>query len=132
MKQARIVALSVVSGAAMLAFCTPSIANACESAVRIAAPSPAQTIASAERVLEVSPNEAARVIAANFSGIRFATPSTDPLLMRAVRVYAIALVRSNATRDNLEWSVQALRDIEKVRKNDPAVQADLGEALSKT
>jgi hypothetical protein len=131
MKQARIAALSLT--AAMLAFCTPSIATACGAAVRMVQPSPAHLVASAEKVLEVSPTEAARVINANFPRIREVVPGADAIGTRALRVLAVATVRTNAsTPASLEWAVKALRAIEAVRKNDPAVQADLGEALSKT
>lgn len=132
MKQARIAALSLT--AAMLAFCTPSIANACESAVERArpTPSPAQVVASAEKVLEVSPNEAARVISTHFPGIRSAVPGANPVSTRALRVLAVATARSATKAEEIAWAVQSLRDIEKVKQNDPAVQADLGEALSRT
>jgi hypothetical protein len=131
MKQARIAGRSMILGAAMLAFCTPSIANACVSAVRLARPSPTTTVASAEKVLEVSPAEAARVVKENFPNIRSVVPGADPITTRALRVLAVATVRSNANAEDLAWAVQKLRDIEKVKPNDPAVQADLGEALSK-
>jgi hypothetical protein len=139
MKQARIAVMSLVSGTAMLAFCTPSIANACEEAVRIVQPSPAQMVASAEKVIEVSPNESARVVLRNFPMIHMSASTEDPVRTRARRVLAIAIVRTNGAADKsytpaaaLEWAVQALRDIDQKRKNDPAVQADLGEALAKT
>jgi hypothetical protein len=132
MKKARIAALSVT--AAMLAFCTPSIATACGSAVEMVRPkpSPAQIVASAEKVLEVSPVEARRVINASFALIRFAKAGTDPVQTRALRVLAVATMRSTTDANDLAWSVQTLREIEQVKKNDPAVLADLGEALSKT
>jgi hypothetical protein len=137
MNKARIAALSLT--AAMLAFCTPSIANACEEAVRIEKPSPAQMVASAEKTIEVSPNESARVILANFAMIHMSATNEDPIRTRARRVLARAIVRTNGAADKsytpavaLEWAVQALRDIDQKRKNDPAVQADLGEALAKT
>jgi predicted RNA polymerase sigma factor len=119
---------------AMLAFCTPSIASACESAVQMVRPqpSPAQLVASAEKILEVSPNEAARVINANFPLVQTVPAGKDPVWTRALRVLAVATVRVSTNGETLGWAVQALRDIEKVKANDPAVQADLGEALSKT
>jgi hypothetical protein len=131
-KQARIAALSMT--AAMLAFCTPSIASACGSAVEMVrpTPSPAQMVASAEKVLEVSPAEAARVINKAFPDIRAVVPGANAVATRALRVLAVATIRSSAKAEDLSWAIQALRDIDQVKKNDPAVQADLGEALSKT
>lgn len=129
MKQARIAALSL---SAMLAFCTPSIANACISAVRQVQPSPDQMVSSAEKVLEVSPVEAARVILTSFPAIKSVTPGTNPISTRALRVLAVATVRSSTKAEDVDWAVKTLRAINDVRKNDPAVQADLGEALAKT
>jgi hypothetical protein len=129
-KRASIVTLCLTF--ALTASYTSGDAFACGSAIRMAEPSPTQMIASAERVLEVSPKEAVRVVSAAFPAIRSATPGKDPLQTRALRVLAVALVRSNPSADDLRWAVQTLRDIDKVRNNDPAVQADLGEALSNT
>lgn len=146
-KRASIAALSLT--AAMLTFCAPGIASACEEAVNLnpdPEPSPAQLVAGAEKALDVDPNEAARVVFTHFTGIRSSVAGTDPIRTRALRVLAIAITRTNGTATerktlsvgpewrpnaNLEWAVQTLREIDEVRKNDPAVQADLGEALAK-
>ena len=60
------------------------------------------------------------------------TPGTNPISTRALRVLAVATVRSSTKTEDLDWAVKTLRAINDVRKNDPAVQADLGEALAKT
>jgi predicted Zn-dependent protease len=144
----RIAVLSMAT--AMLTFCLPRVSYACEEAVNLnpdPAPTPAQLVAGAEKALESNPAEAARLVFTHFSGVRTAVPGKDPIKTRALRVLAIAIVRTNGTATerslmwvgtdtwkpaaNLEWAVQALREIEQVRPNDPAVQADLGEALSK-
>jgi predicted Zn-dependent protease len=62
-------------------------------------------------------------------------------------VFSLAIVRSSGALSeksagvpsaaewtpnaNLEWAAQAIREIDAKRPNDPTVQADLGEALSK-
>ena len=82
-------------------------------------------------------------------------PGRDPIMGRALRVLAVATVRSDGAlakidkelpyemvgswtgkKDgergvNLEWSVQALRSMNAHKQNDPALQTELGEALSR-
>lgn len=127
-------------------------ANACGMSVRLepvkAKPTPVQEIARAEKSLENGQNkEAAQTVLANFSGVRTATAGANPLETRALRVFALAVVRSGGTVNernagswskdewtptaNIEWAIQSLREIDQKRPNDPTVQADLGEALSK-
>lgn len=127
-------------------------ADACGMSVRLdptpQKPTPVQEIAKAEKSLEGGQNAAAiKTILTSFPKIRTATAGANPLETRAMRVFALALARSNGTvseksvgvaspdewtaKGNLEWSIAALREIDAKRPNDPAVQADLGEALSK-
>lgn len=111
-------------------------------------PTPVQEIARAEKALESGSSlQASQAILGTFPRIRNATAGSNPLETRALRVFALALVRSEGAADekkahvpttgewtaksNMEWAVQALREIDEKRPNDPTVQADLGEALSK-
>ena len=130
-------------------------ASACGMSVRMdptpQRPSPVQEIARSEKALEGGQNlTAAQAILATFPRIRNATAGANPLETRALRVFALAVVRSDGavdekkahvatangiewtTKSNLDWAVQSLREIDQKRPNDPTVQADLGEALSKT
>jgi len=110
-----------------------------------------QEIARAEKALEGGQAlTAAQAVLANFPRIRSVTAGANPLETRALRVFSLAIVRSDGTVDekkarvasangmewnpksNLEWAIQSLREIDEKRPNDPTVQADLGEALSKT
>jgi hypothetical protein len=143
------VALAIVPAALAIA---PD-ASACGMSVRLepvkAKPSPVQEIARAEKALENGQNgEAAKAVLANFSNVRNVTAGSNPLETRALRVFALAVVRSDGTVSekssgswsqndwtpaaNIAWAVQSLREIDAKRPNDPTVQADLGEALSKT
>jgi hypothetical protein len=127
-------------------------AEACGMSVRLEPvrqkPTPVQEIARAEKALEGGQNTvAARTVLATVPNVRAVTAGQVPLDTRALRVFALAVVRTNGTLTekslgvpskeewtptaNLEWAVQSLREIDGKRPNDPTVQADLGEALSK-
>ena len=147
------IALVIAALAIVPAFsAVTSDANACGMSVRLepvkAKPSPVQEIARAEKSLEGGNNtEAAKTVLANFANVRSAEAGANPLETRALRVFALAVVRSNGVVNernagswtqnewtpaaNLEWAVQSLREIDAKRPNDPTVQADLGEALAK-
>jgi Flp pilus assembly protein TadD len=130
-------------------------AQACGMSVRLEPtpqrPTPVQEIARAEKALESGQNlAAAQTVLGTFPRIRSTTAGANPLETRALRVFSLAVVRSDGTVDekkarvasangndwtpssNLAWAVQSLREIDQKRPNDPTVQADLGEALSKT
>jgi predicted Zn-dependent protease len=145
--------------AAVLAFAALSAtfavsydASACGMSVRLdptpQRPTPVQEIARAEKALESGQNlVASQAVLGSFPRIRNATAGANPLETRALRVFALAIVRSDGAADekkagvpttgewlpkaNLEWAAQSLREIDAKRPNDPTVQADLGEALAK-
>jgi hypothetical protein len=152
MKITKLVAAVLAIAPAAVALGYTTDANACGMSVRLEPtpqkPTPVQEIAKAEKSLENGQNvAAAKTVLATFPRVRVATAGQNPLETRALRVFALAVVRSNgavtersagfATQDewtpkaNLEWAVQSLREIDAKRPNDPTVQADLGEALSK-
>jgi hypothetical protein len=122
-----------------------SDANACGMSVRLeqldVRPTPVQEIASAERALESGNNvNAATIVARTFPSFRSINAGDDPLKTRALRVMALAIVRTNGDTAraggwtpsaNLDWAVQSLKEIDAKRPNDPSVQADLGEAMAK-
>jgi len=140
----RILSLVSVAALSALAFTTQD-AKACGMSVRLEPipekPTPVQEIASGERALEGgAQRDAAIFVLRTFPAIRAAKVGADPLQTRGLRVLALAMVRSNGTASsqggwtpaaNLEWAVQVMREINEARPNDPTVQADMGEALSK-
>jgi hypothetical protein len=160
MKIASVLALALALGCVPAAFLATTVglesnAHACGMSIRMdptpQRPSPVQEIARAEKSLENGQSlVAAQAILGSFPGIRNVTVGQNPLETRALRVFALAVVRSDGAVDekkakvasangvewtpkaNLEWAVQSLREIDEKRPNDPTVQADLGEALSKT
>lgn len=148
--RAAVLALALVPAAFLLS--TTHDAQACGMSVRLdptpQKPSPVQEIARAEKALESGQNlAAAKAVLGTFPRVRVATAGGNPLETRALRVFALAVVRSDGDitekkagipsqtewtkTANLEWAVQSLREIDQKRPNDPTVQADLGEALSK-
>jgi hypothetical protein len=120
-------------------------AKACGMSVRLeqldVKPTPVQEIASAERALEGGNNAyAATIVARTFPNFRSITAGNDALQTRALRVMALAVVRTNGDTaraggwtqaTNLAWAAESLKEINDKRANDPTVQADLGEAYSK-
>ncbi|WP_437956829.1 hypothetical protein WME76_36460 [Sorangium sp. So ce119] len=89
-----------------------------------------------------------------FPEIRRLSHDRDPLLNRAFRVLAVATARAGGAlqvapelprelletwggasaedrKTNVDWSIRALRRLNEQRKNDPALQTDLGEALAR-
>jgi len=153
MKLAKLVAVALALVPAALSTLSYSAdANACGMSIRMdptpQKPTPVQEIARAEKALEGGQNlVAGKAILATFPRIRVATAGSNPLETRALRVFSLAVVRSNGSVSektagfaapnewtptaNLEWAVQSIREIDAKRPNDPSVQADLGEALSK-
>jgi hypothetical protein len=153
MKIVKLLAIAAALAPAALALTYASDASACGMSIRMdptpQKPTPVQEIARAEKALEGGQNlVAAKAVLGNFPRVRVATAGANPLETRALRVFALAVVRSNGTVNektagvgtqgtewtpsaNIEWAVQSLREIDAKRPNDPTVQADLGEALSK-
>lgn len=88
----------------------------------------------------------AQSIVRMFPEIRTINPGKDGMLGRAQRTLAIALVRTDGAIEldptwraktpeqrsqNVAWAVSSLERLRTQRKNDPAVDTDLGEALAK-
>jgi Flp pilus assembly protein TadD len=155
MKIARVAVVALALVPALFVVATVQDAKACGSAIRLdptpQRPSPVQEIARAEKALEGGQNlAAAQAVLGTFPRIRTVVAGANPLETRALRVFALAVARSDGSVDekkarvasangvewtatsNLQWAVQSLREIDQKRPNDPTVQADLGEALSKT
>ena len=81
-----------------------------------------------------------------FPKIKSLKPGSSHLLPRAQRILAMAIVRTDGLltagkefqastaderRANLEWAVATLRRLSVAKKNNPAADTDLGEALAK-
>lgn len=99
---------------------------------------PVQEVALAQRDVEDGRlGSAVQRVRARYPDIRTLPATSPPLVQRALRTYALALVRANGELDaalgwarsgNLEWALTTLSDLEKLRPNDPRMQADLAEA----
>ena len=112
-------------------------------------------IAMAEKQLEQGKTlDAAATVIRVMPHIKGLKAGKSTLVARAQRVLAVATARSNgalkvgaqvpdyaqgswlgktadARAKNLEWSITALRSVEKTKKSDPAATTDLAEALAK-
>ncbi len=111
----------------------------------------------AEEALEEGRYEAAAgYIIRVMPHVRQLKASSSPEVRRALRVLSVATARSNGQlkidrevqswvmgqkewmgkksedrANNLEWAINSLRSIDKVKKDDPVVQTELAEALAK-
>ncbi|WP_146646331.1 hypothetical protein [Labilithrix luteola] len=106
---------------------------------------PVEQILVAENELENGKTgEVISRVRAQFPNVRELGPKAPPLARRALRLFALALVRADGRLDgqlgwtrwaNLEWAVQTLEELDALRPNEPRSQADLAEAriyLSRT
>jgi hypothetical protein len=99
---------------------------------------PAGQVALAEGELAHDhPVWAAARVREQFPQIRSFDAKAPPLGRRAVRLYALAIVRAEGRIDagagwtpwgNYEWALETLRDLEASTPNNPARQAELAEA----
>lgn len=141
-------ALALVGGAS-------AVAGACGEEIAPYVDHRVMGVASAEQALQEGKYVAAAgMVVRMFPEIQTMTVGRDGLLARASRTLALAATRSGGALPalerevprellgtlrgaseaerarNLAWSVGTLRNLSQVRKNDPAVQTDLGEALA--
>lgn len=129
------VAAAVVFGSVL--FAVPGDADACMNEVQRNL-GPTEEIAQAEYELGMNEfGEAMHRVRVRYPKIRELGSSAPPLARRALRIYALALVRAEGQMDlslgwapwgNLEWAIETLADLDSVRPNDPESQADLAEA----
>jgi hypothetical protein len=122
-------------------------ARACGSSVRYVGDRHAPRIAAAEKALREGQHALAVAgVLEMFPDIRERTPNGASRLNRALRVMALAAVRSGGAitagaawrggtaeerSANLAWATATLRALSDLRKDDPAAQTDLAEALAK-
>ena len=149
----------VVLAAALLVPATlavaPGAARACGSMLYLAhrnelripaRPSSSELIAQAEQALsEGKQVQAAATALQAYPALKIVKVGTLPLADRALRIVALAAVRSDGGLStgsftsksaadraaNLEWSVEVLRGLDARRANNPTYQTDLGEALAR-
>jgi hypothetical protein len=124
----------------------PRAADACGNAVYREIDSKSQLVASAEQALSDGhyARAAAKAVEA-FPALKIVKPGDVPLADRALRILALASVRADGgihangfkartagdRATNLDWSVATLRGLNAKRPNNPSLETDLGEALTK-
>jgi hypothetical protein len=133
---------------------TPRAARACGSMLylshhsepRVVAPSPSELVAQAEEALSQGKQARAAATALQaYPALKIVKVGTLPLADRALRILALASVRSDGGLStgnfasktaadraaNLEWSIEVLRGLDERHVNNPTYQTDLGEALAR-
>lgn len=124
----------------------PGGASACGGEVYREMDSNTQLVAQAEQALSEGKfaKAAAKAIQA-YPALKIVKPGQVPLADRALRIIALASVRSGGgitaggfrgksdddRAGNLEWSVATLKGLDAKRPNNPSIQTDLGEALAR-
>ena len=139
-------AMSFVLPVAAAVTGAPGTASACGTAVYREIDTSAQLVAQAEQALsEGQFNKAAAKAVQAYPALKIVKPGQVPLADRALRIMALASVRTDGSVNvggfkgrtagdratNLEWSIDALRGLNAKRANNPSYQTDLGEALAK-
>lgn len=121
----------------------PADANACGGEVYREMDSNTSLVAQSESLLQQGQyNKAIAKAVQAYPALKIIKPGTLHLTDRGLRIIALASVRADggisggnfkATEKaaNLEWSIAALRGLNAQRANNPSLQTDLGEALSK-
>jgi len=124
----------------------PGQATACGTAVYREIDSNAALVAQAETALSQGKHAQAAIKAVKaFPALKIVKPGTLPLADRALRILALASVRSDGgisvgtmkagtaadRAANLDWSIATLRSLSAKRANNPGYQTDLGEALAR-
>jgi|HubBroStandDraft_1064217.scaffolds.fasta_scaffold118788_2 hypothetical protein len=159
MKLAKFAGVGVLLGTFAAALSASPPAAACggfyEAEYRAPKPKPVQVkpkptteeaISIAEPALQKEqPALAAAALADGFPKLRTSGIDTTRQETKALRAMALALARTDgslstpgpffaataaAKSQNLQWSIATLRKLNDARPNDPALQADLGEALA--
>ncbi|MDB4934379.1 MAG: hypothetical protein JWP87_1351 [Labilithrix sp.] len=134
--------LRIVAALALVGLSTAPSSDACINGVELEIErfqaTPAGQVALAEGELAHDhPVWAAARVREQFPQIRSFDAKAPPLGRRAVRLYALAIVRSGGKIDegagwtswgNREWALETLRDLEASTPNNPARQAELAEA----
>jgi hypothetical protein len=106
----------------------------------------AVSVANAERDLGKGKHvHAVSQVSDAFPGLKLYKPGTGRLADRALRITALAMVRNEGgitagafrgktaeeRAENLAWAAKTLTQLSEKRPNNPALETDLGEALSK-
>lgn len=128
------------------AMAAPASASACENGVEIEVDYNTPRIARAEKALNEGKYTLAAVgVLQVFPSIKSTAVTSSPLAGRAAKIIALAAVRTGGeltagkhfrggtpedSAANLRWAVDTLRALNKLYKNKPALETDLGEALS--
>ena len=161
MRRSRAVAFALGLGMVTMWAATPEPAHACGGFYQAVAPSPppkpkvvkpkpgpSEAMAIAEpALLKEEPQVAATALAEGFPNLKVTSADASRQELRALRLMAISVARTDgavtvagpfyaasgaARAANLAWSIETLRKLNVARPNDPALQAELGEALART
>lgn len=124
----------------------PAEAAACEESISFEIDPKVMLLSQAETSLGAGKARAAAVNVLNAFPKLKTDAGSDAMQARAQRILALAVVRTEGLlsvgevmkastaeerRANLEWAVATLRKLNEAKKNVPALETELGEALSK-